>query len=88
MATIAFPSNPVLNQIYTYGGNTWIWDGSSWQLLTDGALNNVVIGNVVPQTGAFTALVADTFQSNSIVTGPIAANTVTIISEQELKSIS
>jgi len=76
MATIAFPSNPVLNQIYSYGDNTWIWDGSSWQLLTNGALNAVVIGNVVPQTGAFTALTADTFQSNSIVTGPIAANTV------------
>ena len=76
MATITFPSNPVLNQIYSYDGNTWIWDGSSWQLLTNAALNAVVIGNVVPESGAFTTLSADTFAANYIVTGPINATTV------------
>ena len=77
MATITFPSNPALNQIYSYEGNSWIWDGSSWQLLTNGALNAVIIGNVVPQTGAFTALTANTVVSNSLTTGPIAATVVT-----------
>ena len=27
-----FPSNPTLNQTYTFDGNQWTWNGSSWQL--------------------------------------------------------
>lgn len=27
---INFPSSPSLNDIYSYGGNTWQWDGESW----------------------------------------------------------
>jgi hypothetical protein len=27
---INFPSSPVLNETYSYGGNTWQWDGESW----------------------------------------------------------
>ena len=81
MATITFPSNPVLNQIYSYNGNTWIWDGSSWQLLTNAALNAVVIGNVVPESGAFTtvsanSLTVNSLTANSIATGEISANAV------------
>ena len=25
-----FPTSPSVNQVYTYGGNSWQWDGSSW----------------------------------------------------------
>jgi hypothetical protein len=29
---ISFPSNPTLNQTYTYGGTTWYWNSSSWSV--------------------------------------------------------
>jgi hypothetical protein len=32
MATINFPSNPVLNQEYTFNGKTWRWNGTGWVL--------------------------------------------------------
>lgn len=27
---IDFPNSPNLNDIYSYGGNNWQWDGESW----------------------------------------------------------
>ena len=29
---ITFPSSPTNGQSYTYSGNTWVWDGTSWNL--------------------------------------------------------
>ena len=37
---INFPSSPSLNQTYTYGGNSWKWDGQSWISL--GAISSQV----------------------------------------------
>ena len=76
MAT-TFPTTPVLNQIYNDSGDTWIWDGSSWQILTNGAINAVIIGNVVPDLGNFTTLTAnsltvDQLTANSILTGTLS----------------
>jgi hypothetical protein len=31
MATIDFPSSPVLGDTYTFGARTWIWNGSGWE---------------------------------------------------------
>lgn len=28
---ISFPLNPTLNQVYTYNGLTWRWDGEGWE---------------------------------------------------------
>ena len=25
-----FPTSPVLNELYTFGGKTWKWDGAGW----------------------------------------------------------
>jgi len=43
-----FPNNPSLNQTYTLGTNTWVWDGTKWSVVTGS------IGVVGPQgaTGA------------------------------------
>ena len=76
MAT-TFPTTPVLNQIYNVDGDTWIWDGSSWQMLTNGAINAAIIGNVVPESGAFTTLTAnsltvDQLTANSVLTGTLS----------------
>lgn len=31
--SLNFPSSPIVGQEYTYGGFTWIWNGSSWDKL-------------------------------------------------------
>ena len=58
MATLNFPVNPTLNQLYTFENKTWIWNGQGWRLNPTGAINNIPIGNTVPSTGAFTTLSA------------------------------
>lgn len=30
---IDFPVSPALNDLYTFQGRTWIWNGSGWRLL-------------------------------------------------------
>lgn len=29
---IDFPSSPTINQIYTFGGRSWQWNGVAWDL--------------------------------------------------------
>jgi len=58
MSTLNFPTNPGLNDTYSFGTKTWIWNGAAWQLQTQGAINGIPIGNVTPSTGAFTTLTA------------------------------
>lgn len=58
MATLNFPVNPTLNQLYTFENKTWIWNGQGWRLNPTGAINNTPIGNTGPSTGAFTTLSA------------------------------
>lgn len=53
-----FPASPNLNDTYSYGGKTWIWNGSAWDLALSGAINDVPIGNITPSSGAFTILSA------------------------------
>lgn len=31
---INFPSSPTLNDVYSYGGQSYIWTGSTWDLRT------------------------------------------------------
>ncbi len=60
MSTLSFPSNPSTNDTYSFGGKTWIWNGTAWNLQDDGAINGIVIGNSVPSAGTFTTLGATT----------------------------
>ena len=66
MPTLNFPTNPTLNQTYSFGGKTWVWNGQGWQLSASGAINNIPIGNITPASGAFTTLSANTFTANGI----------------------
>lgn len=59
MSTLNFPTSPSLNDTYSFGTKTWIWNGSAWQLSTSAAINNIVIGNITPASGAFTTLTAN-----------------------------
>lgn len=65
MTTIDFPSNPQLNDTYTFGTKTWTWNGSAWALQTSGAINGIPIGNVSPSTGSFTSATV----SGNVTTG-------------------
>jgi hypothetical protein len=56
--SLSFPLNPTLNQTYSYGTKTWVWNGAAWQLQSTGAINDIPIGNITPNTGAFTDLSA------------------------------
>lgn len=56
MSTLSFPSNPTLNDTYTFNGKTWVWNGSYWALQNTGSINNVPIGTITPSSGAFTTL--------------------------------
>jgi hypothetical protein len=56
MAAIDFPNSPTVSQLFTSGLQTWIWTGTSW---------NLVVSTVVGATGATGAQ-----GSASNVTGP------------------
>jgi hypothetical protein len=70
MPDISFPSNPSVNDTYSFGGKTWIWTGSYWALNTAGSINGINIGNITPATGAFTTLTS----SGNTTLGNIAGN--------------
>lgn len=67
MPTINFPSNPQLNDTYTFGTKTWTWNGSAWALQASGAINDIPIGNVTPSTGSFTTATV----SGNVIAGGI-----------------
>ena len=66
MVTLSFPTNPTLNQTYTFGTKTWVWTGTAWQLQTSGAINNIPIGNTIPSTGAFSNLSGANISGNYV----------------------
>lgn len=37
MAALNFPSSPTVGQIHTQNGNSWTWDGQSWNASTTGS---------------------------------------------------
>lgn len=43
MATINFPSSPTLNQVYTFGTESWQWNATGWA--------KVVASGLPTQTG-------------------------------------
>jgi collagen type VII alpha len=66
MAAIDFPNDPVVNETFTSGSQTWIWTGTAW---------NLVISQVVGPTGA-----TGPQGSASTVTGPTGATGSFLIS--------
>ena len=64
-----FPANPSLNDTYSFGGKTWIWNGDGWALNTSGAINDIPIGNVTASTGNFTTLSATSVTSSGNIDG-------------------
>jgi len=69
MATLNFPTSPSLNDTYTFGGKTWVWNGQGWQLQNQGSINGIVIGNTSPAAGTFTTLSATGNITGSYIIG-------------------
>ena len=80
MAIITFPSLPSVNQTYTVGSKTWIYNGYAWDLQLSSSGFSTANGTIAWNTAnaAFTAAnaatAADTTQNNSITAAFIAAN--------------
>jgi hypothetical protein len=74
-----FPNSPSTNDEYSFGGKTWIYTGSAWKIKTDGAINDIVIGNTTPSTGAFTTLSATgTFTGTTVEAAQIGNSGATL----------
>ena len=67
-----FPTSPALNEIYTYGGRSWQWNGTAWDIYS------TVSGNVVTQLNGLTGGV--TLAAGSNITLSPVGNTITIAS--------
>jgi hypothetical protein len=65
---IDFPTGPALNQIYTFGTQTYKWNGSSWRLVRTSAVGP--IGPTGPAGLDSTAIGATGPQGNTGPTGP------------------
>jgi len=61
---LTFPTSPSLNDLYTFAGKTWIWNGQAWELTTQGSINGIVIGNTSAAAGNFTTVGATVFSGN------------------------
>jgi len=51
-----FPSNPSVNDTYSFNNKTWLYNGQGWILATAGSINAIPIGNVTPASGNFTTV--------------------------------
>ena len=67
-----FPTSPALNEIYTYGGRSWQWNGTAWDVYS------TVSGNVVTKLNGLTGGV--TLAAGSNITLTPVGNTITIAS--------
>jgi hypothetical protein len=50
-----FPASPTVGQTYVYAttGTTWVWNGSSWNIQTNGNFANVTVsGDILPTSNA------------------------------------
>ena len=46
-----FPTSPVLNELYTFGGKTWKWDGAGWVSYNVGLIGPVGEQGIQGPTG-------------------------------------
>jgi len=68
---IDFPASPTLNQQFTSGGTTWIWDGNKWNLYAGASL--------VTQSQ-----LSSTLSSYAPSNGPTISGTATFINKPDI----
>lgn len=67
-----FPTSPAVNEIYTFGGRSWIWNGTAWDVYS------TVSGSVVTTLNGLSGGV--TLAAGSNITLSPVGNTITIAS--------
>lgn len=67
MSTINFPTNPTLNQLYSFGVRTWQWNGAAWILVNAGYGTFAI-------TGSNTFTGNQTINANLNVSGSLTAS--------------
>lgn len=87
---ISFPSNPTTNQTYTYGTQTWVFDGSSWMSSQTIVATGIIVSDTEP-TGNFslgaswfdtTANALSVYNGTAWVSAGLATNSVSTASIQ------
>ena len=83
-----FPTSPTLDQTYTLGSKTWVWNGSAWDLQVVSATFNSIAPSQTGNSGKF--LTTDGTDSSwaTIVTGggPITKNATSISANETIAS--
>ena len=80
MPTTNFPSSPSVNDIYSYGGYSWQWDGTSWNSLglqsytTPGSIQNEFTGDGACTTFTLSATAANEGSTIVFVNSAIQSN--------------
>lgn len=76
---IDFPNSPTSNQIYTSGGRSWIWNGSSWVAYTTTITSDLIAnGSITSAMIANGTIVAADIASSTITNANLANTTVTV----------
>lgn len=69
---INFPASPVLNEEYTFGTKTWIWNGTAWSLKNDEPV--VILDLIKTVDGAGSGLDSDLLDGNHSTAFYLASN--------------
>lgn len=76
---INFPDSPLLNDTYTEGGRTWVWNGSVWKAQgTVAARNNSTPYGAVDNSGLTYSVWAGMYTSSNASSGSFGVSTIYI----------
>lgn len=48
MADIDFPDNPSLDEEFTAGERTWVWNGTIWEMLRSRGVTKITVAEIAP----------------------------------------
>lgn len=75
---ISFPASPTLNQVYTFGGRSWIWNGYAWQVYPSSFTSGLTVGASTITGGAAGQIVYDSGGIFNETTGITTNGTATL----------
>jgi hypothetical protein len=82
MSLLNFPTNPTLNQTYSIGNSTWVWNGAAWIKLTSSPLTSITVNVITASTSTQTGSLV--VQGGLGVGGSINAGSTSTINGAEI----